>query len=168
MIYVYRNGIQIGRAALEFSNPQEPPLGTGVFTMFVDANPAGASEPGGDGPSANEPSANAPSANTPSANTPSANAPSANAPSANVLSAEEPGAILEKPVRRWMAVDLPSQTGTPQGVELFRRVRLPTEFARYVNEILQSGTTLMVTDLPTTKQKKAAARDFLVMTAVPK
>jgi hypothetical protein len=64
--------------------------------------------------------------------------------------------------RRWMAVDLPARTGELLKSEIMERVKVPPEFARRVYDIIQPGTTLMVTDLPATEQTTTGT-DFVVM-----
>jgi hypothetical protein len=51
--------------------------------------------------------------------------------------------------RRWMAVGLPSQAGTlPVRPDLAERVHLPAEFSQRVYDLLEPGSSLVITDRP--------------------
>lgn len=73
--------------------------------------------------------------------------------------------VPEKPLHRWMAVGLPAKDGgMALRQDIIDRVRLPKDFAGQVFDLIEPGTTLMVTDLPATPQT-TTPRNFRVMTS---
>ncbi len=79
------------------------------------------------------------------------------------FSSEKNVYVPDKPLHRWMAVGLPAKDGQLGSRDAIERVRMPMEFARKVYDVLQPGTTLMITDLPATKQTTVHHSDFTVM-----
>lgn len=117
-VYVYRNGVLIGRAGLSIVDPTRA-LAPGVFVMLEGTD----------------------------------DSPDRLAPG--------------QPNRRWQAVSLPKQNGELSAHDVFDRVRMPQPFGRQVYDVLEPGTTLMVTDRTATGFTTTPA-DFTVMaTEVP-
>ena len=55
--------------------------------------------------------------------------------------------VPDRPKRRWMAVGLPSETGTlPLRLDLADRVRVPADFSQRVYDLLEPGAALVITD----------------------
>lgn len=77
-------------------------------------------------------------------------------------SQEKSAVMPDQPAHRWMAVGLPAKDGKVEFRDEAERIRMPEEFARSVYNLLSPGTTLMITDLPATRQT-TTARDFTVM-----
>jgi L,D-transpeptidase catalytic domain len=112
-VYVYRNGVLIGRAAVSIVDPTRA-LAPGVFVMLEGTD---------------------------------------DSPNRFV-----PG----RPGHRWQAVSLPKENGELAAHDAYDRVRMPQTFAKQVYDVLERGTTLMVTDRTATGFTTTPA-DFTVM-----
>ncbi len=69
-----------------------------------------------------------------------------------------------QPQLRWMAVGLSDEVAAILREDIYRRVMVPPEFARRVYDLLTPGVTVVVTDLPSTRETRSK-QDFTVMTA---
>ncbi|HLW35003.1 MAG TPA: L,D-transpeptidase [Chthoniobacterales bacterium] len=107
-IYVYRNGIPIGRAPFEIDNPRKR-LGGHAFTMLEGI---------GENPSSFVP---------------------------------------DRPAHRWMAV---RTEGTTTLEEIGRRVHVSPAFAEKVYDLVEPGTTIVVTDAPALRPSRSAYAVF--------
>jgi hypothetical protein len=112
-VYVMRDGVEIGRSAVELTHPEEP-LGASLFTLLADSAPA--------------------------------------------AGAESP----QRPARRWMALPLNGRQAPAPVDGLARRIRVPRYFAHLVYDLLEPGTTLLVTDLPVASRRSKDG--FMVLT----
>jgi hypothetical protein len=114
---VFRNGEEIGRAAVDIADPDRP-LGFGIYTLL-------------DGETS------------------------------------EPSPYLPgRPGRRWMRVDLSPDDPGPDRRDLAERIRLPQAFAVRVYDVLEPGTTLLVTDEPAGNDTRTEP-GFTVLAGVP-
>jgi hypothetical protein len=112
-IYVFRNGVQIGKARVIVRRPLEP-LGDVVFTVLEGAT--GRPSP----------------------------------------------LVAGQPQLRWMAVGLSDDEQQILREDIYRRVRVPAQFAGNVYRLLTPGTTVVITDLASTRETQSEA-GFTVM-----
>jgi hypothetical protein len=62
----------------------------------------------------------------------------------------------DRPKRRWMAVGLPSESGKlPVRLDLADRIRLPADFSTRVYDLLEPGTSLVITDRPAVPETRS-------------
>lgn len=115
MIYVFRNGVEIGKSRVIIRRALEP-IGDIVFTVLEGESKQ----------------------------------PSPMVPGRKQL--------------RWMAVGLNDDEEKVLREDIYRRVSVSPEFARRVYDLLTPGTTVVVTDLPSTRETQTE-RDFTVMTS---
>jgi hypothetical protein len=112
-IYVFRNGVQIGKARVIVRRPLEP-LGDVVFTVLEG------------------------------------------------VTGKPSPVIAGKPGLRWMAVGLSDDEQQILREDIYRRVRVPAEFAGNVYPLLKPGTTVVITDLASTRETQSET-GFTVM-----
>jgi hypothetical protein len=114
-IYIFRNGVQIGKARIVVRRALEP-LGDVVFTVLEGVS-------------------------------------------------GKPSPMVEgKPQLRWMAVGLSADEQQILQEDIYRRVRMPQEFARRLYSLLTPGVTVVITDMASTRETQTDA-DFTVMTS---